>query len=273
MTPRRWLALIPALLVIACALVGPSLTVASTTTPVGGPFQPPSGAAVLGTELLGRDALARVLAGGRTLIVQALAATVLGSMIGMTIVVWAGTAHRSRAAAIVTRVVDGIAALPALLLLLLLAAGFPSSDIVVAIAIAVVGLPFSVRVIRERSRSLAATDYARHAHLRGDPWVARVRFDILPGVLPVALAEAGIRFVAATQMAATAGFLGLGAGAPVANWGRMVRENSVGLDRNPLPVLVPALALVMLAVTVTALIDRVSVTSPTVSTNRRGGSR
>jgi peptide/nickel transport system permease protein len=72
----------------------------------------------------------------------------------------------------------------------------------------------------------------------------------------VALTEAGVRFMAATQIAATASFLGLGAGAPAASWGRMVRENNAGLGPNPWPVLVPALLLIVLAVGVTALLDR-----------------
>ncbi|MGO2360118.1 MAG: ABC transporter permease subunit [Brachybacterium tyrofermentans] len=260
MTARQWVAAVPATLVLLLALTGPWLVGGSTSTPVGGPFQPPESGIPLGTDVLGRDVLARVLAGGRTLVLQAAAATVLGSVIGMCVGVWAGMTHHARTSGAVLRVVDGIAAVPALLLLLLLAAGLPGNDTVVAVAIAAVSVPFSVRVIRERTHTLATTDYARDAEARGEPWTARVRFDILPGLIPAALAEAGIRFVAATQLAATAGFLGLGAGAPAANWGRMVRENSTGLQTNALPVLVPAVLLVALAIGVTALLDRAAET-------------
>ncbi|GAA3660947.1 ABC transporter permease subunit [Microbacterium marinilacus] len=260
MTARRWVAAVPAALVLLLALAGPWLVVGSASAPVGGPFQPPDAGVALGTDVLGRDVLARVLAGGRTLVLQAAAATVLGSVIGLSVGIWTGMTHHARSARAVLRVVDGIAAVPALFLLLLLAAGLPGDDLVVAVAIAAVSIPFSIRVIRERTRTLAATDYARDAEARGEPLTARVRFDILPGLAPVALTEAGIRFVAATQLAATAGFLGLGAGAPAANWGRMVRENSTGLATNPLPVLVPAVLLVVLAVGVTALLDRAAET-------------
>jgi peptide/nickel transport system permease protein len=222
------------------------------------PFEPAGAGRPLGTDVLGRDVLARVLAGGRTLILQAVAATVIGSIVGLIAGIWTGTTRRHRAAQAVSRVVDAVAAVPALLLLLLLAGGLPGDDSIVAVAIALVSTPFSVRVIRERTARLAAAGYAREAEARGDALPARIRHDILPGLAPVALTEAGIRFVAATQLAATAGFLGLGAGAPAANWGRMVRENSTGIAANPLPVLVPAALLVVLAVGVTLLLDRVA---------------
>lgn len=245
-----------ALSVVLLALVGPWLGVGSPDMPVGGPFQPSGRGHLLGTDVLGRDVLARVLVGGRTMVVQACAATLAGSVIGLSIGVWAGTTHRSRPARAVLSLVDGIAAVPALLLLLVLAAGAPGNDLVLTWAIALVSVPFSVRITREQTQKLAASDYAREAQARGDAWLTRIRGDILPGLAPVALAEAGIRFVAATQLAATAGFLGLGSPAPSANWGRMVRENITGLAANPLPVLVPAALVVVVGVGVTAVLDR-----------------
>lgn len=252
----RWIALIVVAGVVLLALAGPWWTPASTTTPVGAAFLPPDAEHVLGTDVLGRDAFARLLAGGRTLVLQAAAATLLGSIAGVTIGTWTAMTRWRAPAAVLLRVVDGVAALPALLLLLLLAASAPGDDIVVAIAVLLVSLPFSVRVIAERTRTLAATPYHREALSRGDRAWHRLRYDIAPGLLPVALTEAGVRFMAAIQIAATASFLGLGAGAPAASWGRMVRENNPGLSSNPWPVIVPALLLIVLAVGVTALLDR-----------------
>lgn len=85
-----------------------------------------------------------------------------------------------------------------------------------------------------------------------------MRHDVLPNIAHEAWAEAGVRFVAATQLAATAGFLGLGAAAPAANWGRMVRENAAGLALSPWPVLVPAVLVVALALGASLLADRAS---------------
>ena len=205
--------------------------------------------------MLGRDVLARVLAGGRVLVLQAVAATLLGSLVGIGVGAWSGTTHRRRAGQAVLRTVDALASFPALLLVLLFAAAAPDGDVGVFVAIALVSSPFSVRVIYQRVVQLANTEYGREAEARGDPLLQRIRYDILPGLGPVAIAEAGIRFLAAIQLAATAGFLGLGAGAPAANWGRMVRENLTGISANPLPVLVPAALLVLLALGTAALLD------------------
>lgn len=258
MTARRWAVAVLPLLVLFIALAGPWLPVGSPATPFGGPFEPAAAAHPLGTDVLGRDVLARVLAGGRAVVLQAGTATLLGSIIGLCVGVWTAMTHRRGLARFVARAVDAIAALPALLLLLLVGAGSPGNDAVVALAIAAVSVPFSVRVVREHTGRLADTDYAREAHARGERLLSRIRHDIVPGLVPIALAEAGIRFVAATQLAATAGFLGLGAGAPAANWGRMVRENSDGLAANPLPVVVPAVLLIVLAVGGTVVLDRVA---------------
>ncbi|MFV0372638.1 ABC transporter permease [Microbacterium sp.] len=260
MSPARWFAVAPAVVVVLIALIGPDIPAASATAAAAGPFQPADPARPLGTDVLGRDVLARVLAGGRTLVLQAGAATLIGSAVGLAVGVWAGTTSRTSLAGVVMRLVDAVAAIPAIIVLLLLAAGFPGNDLVVMGVIAAVSIPFSVRVLRERAAALAATDYARDAAARGESRWRRVRDDILPGLTPTALTEAGVRFVAATQLAATAGFLGLGAGAPAANWGRLVRENSTGMMSNPAPVIVPAVLLVVLAVGVTVALDRAAET-------------
>lgn len=267
MTAARWTAGTVAGLVVLVALVGPWVLPVSPTSPVGGPYGTASPAAPLGTDVLGRDVLARVLAGGRVLVLQAVAATLLGSLIGIGVGAWSGVTHRRRAGHAVLRTVDALASFPALLLVLLFAAAAPDGDVGVFVAIALVSSPFSVRVTHQRVVELANTDYGREAKARGDPVLQRIRYDVLPGLAPVAYADAGIRFLAATQLAATAGFLGLGAGAPAANWGRMVRENLTGISANPLPVLVPAALLVLLALGTAALLDKAAAGVP-VSTGR-----
>ncbi|MBT0774008.1 ABC transporter permease subunit [Kineosporia sp. J2-2] len=258
MTTRRWIFAVPTLLVVLLALTGPWLAPGGHTTPSTVPFSGTDGEHLLGTDFLGRDVLSRVLWGGQVLVLQAVTATALGSLAGLGLGTWAGLSRHHRAAQALLRAVDALAAVPALLLLLLVAAGITGSDTAVAFAVAAVSVPFSVRVNHERVVHLAATDYAREARARGESTISRIRYDILPGLAGVALAEAGIRFVAATQLAATAGFLGLGSAAPAANWGRMVRENSTGLMANPLPVLVPAALLVVLAVGATVCLDQVT---------------
>ncbi|MGC9376903.1 ABC transporter permease [Streptomyces sp. MH13] len=258
-TILRWLLLAVPVLTTAAALAGPWLPLPSPTERVGVPFEPPSWSRPLGTDMLGRDALARTAHGGQTLVLQALAATVLGSIAGLTIGTCAGLARRGPLKGVL-RVVDGLAVVPPLLIMLLVAAGRPGSEFAVLVAVTLVSLPFSVRVIGAATARLAELSYVRTALARGDSRFAVIRHDIVPNIASEAWAEAGLRFIAATQLCATAGFLGLGAPAPAANWGRLVRENAVGAGAQPWPVLAPALLLITLALGMTLAADRL--TSP-----------
>jgi peptide/nickel transport system permease protein len=65
------------LLVAGLAVIGPALAPHPDRQVVGAPLQGPSSQAVLGTDILGRDVLSRVLSGGLSLLVVALAATAL----------------------------------------------------------------------------------------------------------------------------------------------------------------------------------------------------
>ncbi|WP_206306008.1 ABC transporter permease subunit [Streptomyces sp. RFCAC02] len=245
------------LLIVAAALAGPWLPLPSPTGQTGMPYEPPGRGGLLGTDFLGRDALARTAHGGRTLLLQALAATALGSLVGLAVGTLAGLSRRGPGT-VLLRLVDGLAALPPLLVMLLVAAGRPGSATAVLVAVTAVSLPFSVRVIGGATARLADLPYVRTALARGDGVLRVIRYDILPNIAREAWAEAGIRFIAATQLVATAGFLGLGAAAPAANWGRLVRENIPGASDNPWPVVVPAALLAVLALGTTLAVDRLT---------------
>lgn len=240
-------------------LLGPLLTDGSPTEQVALPFSPPSRAFPLGTDHLGRDTLARVLAGGAVVVGQAVGATVLAGVVGVLLGVVAALSG-GRAGELVVRVVDVLAVVPGLLLMLVVAAGFPGSDTAVLVTVVLVSLPFSVRVNRAAAARVAGTGFVRVAVARGDGWWHVLRHDVAPAIAGTALAETGLRFVAAIYLTATAGFLGLGRGAPAPNWGRMVAENLPGAALSAWPFAVPAILLVALAVSVNLLADDLSKT-------------
>jgi peptide/nickel transport system permease protein len=236
------------------ALAGPVFTTASPTMPGGLPFDVPSAAHPLGTDAIGRDVLTRVLYGGRTVLLLAAGATAAAGLLGAALGMLSGLAG-ARAGEAVVRIVDVVAVVPGLLVLLVLAAGIPGSDLAVLAGVALVSLPFSVRVVRAATRTVAVRGFVETARARGDSRWHVTRHDILPNVAGTVLAETGVRFSAAVHLTATAGFLGLGRGAPAANWGRMVSENAAGLSLTVWPVLAPALLLVVFTVAVNLLAD------------------
>lgn len=240
--------------VMVIALAGPLLTDGSPTVQVGLPFDAPSAAHPLGTDVIGRDVLARLLHGGAAIVGLAAGATLIAGVLGVLLGVVAGTAPR-RVGELLVRVVDVLGVVPSLLVVLVLAAGFPGSDLAVLVAIVLVSVPFSVRVNRAAVERVAHSGYVELARARGDGWWQVLRHDLLPNIAGTALSETGLRFVAALYLTATAGFLGLGAGAPAANWGRMVAENLPGARLSAVPFIAPAVVLVVLAVAVNLLAD------------------
>ncbi|MER7165817.1 ABC transporter permease [Micromonospora sp. NPDC000207] len=242
------------LLVLAVAVLGPLLVTGSPTEQVGVPYAPPGPGHPLGTDALGRDLLARVLTGGRVVVTLAAGATLLATALGVLVGVSAGLAPRHTADLLV-RVTDLVAIVPAVLVMLVLAAGFPGSDLAVLAAVTLTTTPFSTRVVSAATRAVAGSGFVEVARGRGDTPAQVLRHDILPNIAGTVLTDAGIRFVAAVHLTATAGFLGLGRGAPAPNWGRMVQENLPGLSLTPLPVLVPALLIAVLAVSVNLVAD------------------
>jgi peptide/nickel transport system permease protein len=248
-----------ALFVLALALLGPLMAPHGPTEQLGAPFQQPGGGFLLGTDILGRDVASRVLSGGRTIVLIAVAGTALAGVIGVAAGVLAAMVSH-RFGNFVLRAVDALAVLPALLLILVLAAGFPGSDSAVVAAVALATAPFSVRVLRAAADSILTSGYVEVARARGDSRPAVLRHDVLPNIAGPALLDTALRLVASLHLTATAGFLGLGRGGAAPNWGRMVNENIPGATLALAPFLVPTLLLVLLSVCVGLLAGRLAET-------------
>ncbi|MFE0674057.1 ABC transporter permease subunit [Streptomyces sp. NPDC058867] len=238
-----------ALLVLLLALLGPLLAPHSPTAQLAAPFQQPDGRFLLGTDVLGRDVTSRVLGGGRTIVLTALAGTAGAGAIGLTAGVLAAMVSR-RLGDLLLRCVDALAVLPALLLVLVLAAGFPGSHIALVAAVTLATAPFSTRVLRAAADTVLSSGYVEAARSRGDSRWAVLRHDVLPNIAGPALMDTALRLVASLHLTATAGFLGLGAGGAAPDWGRMVSENVPGATLAAAPFLAPALLLVLLSVCV-----------------------
>lgn len=245
------------LLVVLLALLGPLVPPHSPTAQLAAPFQQPDGAFPLGTDVLGRDVASRVLGGGRTIVLTALAGTAAAGAVGMAAGVLAAMVSR-RLGDLLVRCVDALAVLPPLLVVLVLAAGFPGSGAAVVAAVALATAPFSTRVLRAAADTVLASGYVEAARARGDTRRAVLRHDVLPNIAGPALVDTALRLVASLHLTATAGFLGLGPGGAAPDWGRMVSENAPGATLAATPFLAPALLLVLLSVCVGLLAGRLA---------------
>ncbi|MBX9396607.1 ATP-binding cassette domain-containing protein [Streptomyces sp. TRM72054] len=254
---RRWrgrAALAVLLLVAAVALLGPLFAPHPVTEPVDIPYAPGSGQAPLGTDRLGSDVLSRVLSGGRSLLLNGLVVTAavcaLGAVAGMTAAYRKGWTDT-----LILRLADVLLGLPAFLLLSVVVVATGRGTAGVALAAGLVLLPESIRVVRAATLRILSQDYVEVAVARGERTASVLGREVLPNLAPVLAADAGVRFLGAVTVVATAAFLGYGAQPPAADWGLMVLENRDGLTLQPLAVLAPAALLLVLLLATNLLLD------------------
>jgi peptide/nickel transport system permease protein len=224
---------------------GPDVQLAEGLSDDGGPL-PPSITFPLGTDLLGRDLLARLLFGARTsLIIGVLAngiAVVLGTSIGVT----AGYL-RGAIGNLLMRLTDLMMAFPALLLAIALAAIFRPSLWIVAMVIAMVNWVQIARVIYTETTTLAERDFVLATKgLGATAWFVLWRH-ILPHLLPTILVYATLGIATTVLLEATLSFLGIGVQPPTPSWGNIIYENQSYFSSAPWLVFAPGAAIVVLA--------------------------
>lgn len=215
----------------------------------------PSRAHLLGTDLLGRDILSRVLSGGGTMIVLPVIAVVIALAIATVLGIGSGYLG-GRFDAVTTRVFDIQLAIPGILLALLIITGFGRGAAAVVAAVALLEIPRFARVLRSATQSVATRDYVLAARARGEGfrWIAFG--EILPGIAPTFAVEAALGLTTAVLAIASLSFLGLGVQEPTANWAAMVSENHALLFSHPFGgVIVPALLIALLAVGINLTAD------------------
>jgi peptide/nickel transport system permease protein len=243
-----------AVLILAVALLGPLFAPHSIATPIGPPGQPPSAAAPLGTDFLGRDVLSRVLHGGFSVVWIGTVATTLAYAAGSAVGLIAGYT-RNLIDPILMRAVDVLLAFPALLVLLLLVSGLGPHIPVLILGVVLVQLPGIARLIRTATLETSTRGYVEAAVARGESMMSVLGRDIAPNIAPVMLADFGIRFGYSIILVASMNYLGLGLAPPTADWGLMISENRSVIGLNIWSVVAPAIMLALLTIAVNLIAD------------------
>jgi peptide/nickel transport system permease protein len=256
-TPRGRVGLVLAGGVILLAVIGPFVAPYSPTALVTLPFASPSSAHLLGGDVLGRDVLSRVLAGGWLLLLTALAGTAGGMIIGTAAGVTAGYLG-GRSDAVIMRTVDVLLALPALVLTLLLLSVAGTSTWLIIIAVAFSHAPQVARVLRSSTLDVAERDFVRAAQLDGISPAEVIMTEIAPNLVSPLMVETGLRFTWSIALIAGLAFLGFGPPPPAPNWGMMVNENRIGIELNPWATLAPAIVIGVLAIGVNTFTDAIA---------------
>jgi peptide/nickel transport system permease protein len=244
-------------LLVAAALIGPFFAPHSPTEFVDVPFAHPSGAALLGTDNLGRDVLSRFLWGGRSVLGLSLLATGLGLLLGVTVGLVAAYS-RSILDDVLMRAMDVIIAFPAIVLALVAVATVGAKVWLLVVAVGVTTAPRTARVTRGAALEVVERDFVQAAEAIG---VRRPRIlfgEILPNITSPLLVEASLRLTYSIGLIAALSFLGFGLRPPAADWGLMINENRLGLAIQPWGATMPVIAIALLTIGTSLIGDGLS---------------
>ncbi|CUX67485.1 putative dipeptide transport protein (ABC superfamily, membrane) [Agrobacterium genomosp. 5 str. CFBP 6626] len=181
----------------------------------------PSAKHWFGTDQIGRDIFSRVVYGSRISVSVGLGVVLLAMPIGAVIGAFSGLAGGKVDTAIM-RVMDVMLSFPAFVMAIALAAALGPSLTNAMFAIAILRIPFYVRLARGQALSLRERSYVKAAETFGSSRIRTVCRHIVPNALAPVLVQAMLDIGAAILTASALSFIGLGAQEPAAEWGAMV---------------------------------------------------
>ena len=186
-------------------------------------FAPPSLEHLAGTDEYGRDIFSRIMTGGQASLGISVAAVVMALAVGLVLGSLTGYIG-GLLDLFVTRVIDVVMAVPALVLAIGLVAVLGPSGISVAIALAFAYAPAFARVFRSVVVATRDQPYVQASHGLGAPDSQVLLKDILPNVLPIMVVQAATALAWGIMDEASLGFLGLGVQPPSPSWGSLLIE-------------------------------------------------
>jgi peptide/nickel transport system permease protein len=206
----------------------------------------PNGTYWLGTDLLGRDLLSRILYGARTSLVIGVVANGAALLIGTLVGVVAGY-RRGWVGTILMRFTDLMMAFPALLLAICLAAILRPSLWIVALVIALVNWVQVARVIYTETTALAERDFIQAERSLGASEMRILLRHVLPHLLSTVIVWGTLGISTTVLLEATLSYLGVGVQPPEPSWGNIIFENQTYFQAAPWLVFVPGAAILVMA--------------------------
>ena len=211
-------------------------------------MRPPSERWWFGTDQFGRDVFARTIYGTRVSLTVGISVALFSSLIGLLIGLACG--YFRALDAVLMRIMDGLMAIPSILLAIaLITLTRPGLGIVI-IAIVIPEVPRVARVVRSVVLSIRSQPYVESAIAGGTRSLKLLLRHILPNTLAPLIVQA--TYVCASAMLIEAGLSFLGAGVPpeIPSWGNIIAQGRTFFQIAPWSILIPG---AFLAVTVLAV--------------------
>jgi len=240
--------------------------VVAILAPVISPFDPnsndmdalidpaPNAVHLFGTDMQGRDILARVIWGSRTVLTVAPIAVAIAYAIGSLLGLLAGY-YRGWVDNVINRVSDVILSFPAIVLYIIVIMRFGPSALNIILAVIFIASPQIMRIVRGMTLELREREYVAAAKMRGESALYIMFVEILPNARGPLIVDACLRMGYTTIAIGVLGFLGLGLPPPDPDWGGMVKDTYALMSIYPHMSLFPALAISSLVVGFSLLAD------------------
>jgi len=238
------------LIMVIIAVIWPIFTIAPTEQNVISRLKAPSAEFWFGTDFLGRDLFARVIHGARVSLVVGLAVAIIATAIGLLTGLVAGYVRSLDA--IIMRIMDGLMAIPAILLAIAFISISGATLATVIVAITIPEIPRVVRLVRSVVLSVREEPYVEAAIAAGTKVSLILYRHILPNTIPPLIVQATYTCGSAMLIESILGFLGAGIPPEIPSWGNIMAEGRTYFQLTPWIIFYPgiALALTVLAVNI-----------------------
>jgi peptide/nickel transport system permease protein len=213
-------------------------------------LKPPSAEVFFGSDFLGRDVFARVISGARISLVVGLAVALIAVSIGLVLGMIAG--YIRALDAVIMRVMDGLMAIPGILLAIALVSLSGATLGTVIVAIVIPEIPRVVRLVRAVVLTVREEPYVEAAIAAGTRLPLILSRHIMPNTIAPLIVQATYICGSAMLTESILGFLGAGIPPEIPSWGNIMSEGRTYFQISPWIIFYPgvALAITVLAVNV-----------------------
>ena len=256
------------IIIIFVAVLGPFFALDPVSLNPMSRLKPPGDAGLFGTDQLGRDVYSRVINGGRISLVVGLTVAIFAVVFGTIMGLLAG--YIRILDAIIMRVMDGLMAIPAILLAIAMISLSGATLTTVIAAIVIPEIPRVVRLVRSVVLTVREEPYVESAISVGTPVYLVMIRHVLPNTIAPLIVQATYICGSAMLTEAILGFLGAGIPPEIPSWGNIMSEGRTFFQLTPWIIFFPGIALAVTVLSVNIVGDGLRDTlDPRIARNMR----